>query len=257
MDRMITMAEWIRLLRQKWYWIGLFLLLGIGSAYIITIYVIEPEYSAETNLLVSRATETNQAIELGEIETNIQMINTYRDIIQDPVVLDKVQEELGDRFSEEELRDKMEIIIQSDSQIFGIRVMDTNPQRAALIADTIAAVFKDNVGSVINIDNVAILSLATVPSAPVSPNYLFNMVIGAAAGIALSTGLILFRFVADTKVHDENFAADQLGWIQLGSISTLSKKELIHSDQLLSSQMKGNKDPVEIKRVTRKEPNHV
>ncbi|MFL2099700.1 YveK family protein [Desemzia sp. FAM 23989] len=257
MDRMITMAEWIRLLQQKWYWVGLFLLLGIGSTHIITIYVIEPEYSAETNLLVSRATETNQAIELGEIETNIQMINTYRDIIQDPVVLDKVQEELGDRFSEEELKDKMEIIIQSDSQIFGIRVMDTNPQRAALIADTIAAVFKDNVGSVINIDNVAILSLATVPSAPVSPNYLFNMVIGAAAGIALSTGLILFRFVADTKVHDENFAADQLGWIQLGSISTLSKKELIHSDQLLSSQMKGNKDPVEIKRVTRKEPNHV
>lgn len=257
MDRIIGMVELGQLFRQKWYWLGLFLLLGIGTAHIITTYAIVPQYSAETNLLVSRPAESNQAIELGEIETNIQMINTYRDIIQDSVVLDKVREELGNTFTEEELINKMEIFIQSDSQIFGIRAIDTNPQRAALIVDTIAAVFKANVGSVINIDNVAILSLATVPTTPVSPHYLINMIIGATIGLLLGTGLIVFNFATDKKVHDENFAMDHLGWVQLGSISTMLKKEQRSPDELLYSKIKADKEIIEVKRATRKEPNHV
>ncbi|MBM6615848.1 capsular biosynthesis protein [Desemzia sp. RIT804] len=257
MDRIIDIVNLGPLVRQKWYWIVLCLLIGIGSAHIVTTYFIEAKYSAETKLLVSRASQSSQGIELGEIETNIQMIHTYRDIIQDPVVLDKVREELGSIFSEEDLRDKMEIVIQSDSQIFGIRVVDTNPKRAALIADTIAAVFKENVGSVINIDNVAILSLATIPTTPVSPNYLFNLVIGALTGLIFSTALIVLSFVFDKKVHDESFAVDHLGWIQLGSISTMSKRELLVSDKLHYSNMKEDKDTVEIKRATRKEPKHV
>ena len=208
MDRIIGMVELGHLLRKKWYWIVLFLLLGIGTAHIVTTYAIVPEYSAETNLLVSRPSESNQAIELGEIETNIQMINTYRDIIQDSVVLDKVREKLGNTISEEDLINKMEIFIQSDSQIFGIRVIDTDPQQAALIADTIAAVFKANVESVINIDNVAILSLATIPITPVSPNYFINMTIGAVTGLLLSAGLIVFNFATDKKVQSESFAID-------------------------------------------------
>lgn len=259
MDRVIGIVEVGRLVRQKWHWILFSLLIGISAAHILTTYVIVPQYSAETKILVSRPVNSAQALELGEIETNIQMINTYRDIIQDTIVLDKVRQELDNTLSEEELKGKMEVITQTDSQIFSIRVEDADPMRAALIADTIAMIFKENVGSVINIDNAAILSQARVPSAPISPHYLFNIVIGALMGLVFSLALILVSALADKKVHDESFAAEHLGWLPLGSISTISKKELIQMNELIRAydEVKNPSSSTEVKRVAGKEPNHV
>lgn len=258
MNRVIGVIELGRLIRQKWYWILAFLLIGISSAHILTTYVIVPQYSAETKILVSRPVDSAQALELGDIETNIQMINTYRDIIQDPIVLDKVREELGNTLSEEELKGKMEVITQTDSQIFSIQVVDADPERAALIADTIATIFKENVGSVINIDNAAILSPARIPIEPISPHYLFNIVIGALMGSVFGLGLILVQNLADKKVHDENFAAEHLGWLPLGAISTISKKELIQMNDPIQSIDETKKvSSTEVKHIAGKEPTHV
>lgn len=258
MNRVIGVIELGRLIRQKWYWILAFLLIGISSAHILTTYVIVPQYSAETKILVSRPVDSAQALELGDIETNIQMINTYRDIIQDPIVLDKVREELGNTLSEEELKGKMEVITQTDSQIFSIQVVDADPERAALIADTIATIFKENVGSVINIDNAAILSPARIPTEPISPHYLFNIVIGALMGSVFGLGLILVQNLADKKVHDENFAAEHLGWLPLGAISTISKKELIQMNDPIQSIDETKKvSSTEVKHIAGKEPTHV
>ena len=67
MNRVIGVIELGRLIRQKWYWILAFLLIGISSAHILTTYVIVPQYSAETKILVSRPVDSAQALELGDI----------------------------------------------------------------------------------------------------------------------------------------------------------------------------------------------
>lgn len=258
MNRVIGIVEIGRLIRQKWLWVLLSLVVGISSAHIVTTYMMVPQYSAETKILVSRPVDSAQALELGEIEINIQMINTYRDIIQDPFVLDKVRQELGNTISKEELTGKMEVITQPDSQIFSIQIVDADPNRAAMIADTIATVFIENVGSVINIDNAAVLSQARIPSAPISPHYLFNIVIGALMGFIFSLGVVLISSLADKKVHDEHFAVEQLGWLPLGSISSISRKDLIQMNESVQSIDEiMNPSSIEVKRVTGKETTHV
>lgn len=257
MEKVLDIVELSRLLRQKWYWILILMVMGIGVAHVVTVYLMVPQYQAETKLIVSQPSNTMQEIELGEIETNIQMINTYRDIIQDPVVLNKVQTALDNTVSEEELRSKMEIVTQSDSQIFGIQVVDSNPRQAALTADTIADVFKESVGSIIHVDNVAILSPARIPSAPVSPHYLFNIVIGALSGMISSIVAILIAFVADKKVHDEDFSTEYLGWLQLGVISSISKKELEDAKSSALLKQKYEEKKAADTAISRKEPNHV
>lgn len=257
MDKVLGIVELSRLLKQKWYWILLLTLFGIAAAHVVTVYFIVPMYNAETKLLVSRPSTSAQEIELGEIETNIQMINTYRDIIQDPVVLNEVQDALNNSISEDELKENMEIVTQSDSQIFTVQVTNSDPNQAALIADTIANVFKESVGSIINIDNVEILSPARIPTEPISPHYLFNVFIGALVSIIASIAGILFAFVADKKVHDESFSTEQLGWLQLGVISSMSKKEIAETQAVALLAKKQKKEKAEDTNLSRKEPNHV
>lgn len=259
MDKVLGVVELSRLLKQKWYWILGLMVFGIVVAHVTTVYFMVPLYSAETRLLVSRPANSAEEIELGEIETNIQMINTYRDIIQDPVVLNEVQTVLNNSISEDELKENLEIVTQSDSQIFSIQVTDSNPNRAALIADTIANVFKESVGSIIHINNVAILSPARIPLEPVSPHYFLNILIGALLGIATSIGGIIIAFVADKRVHDENFSTEQLGWLPLGVISSMSKKEIADT-QAAAFLVKGRQQEEASKEgtvISRKEPNHV
>ncbi|WP_407392178.1 YveK family protein [Carnobacterium jeotgali] len=221
----IGMIDLFKMLKKRWWVIVLLSLIGVALTTALTNYVITPRYSSTTQLLVSRQDMNTQSIELGEIETNIQMINTYRDIIEDPVVIDKVLNELGNTMSEVELQQKVDVITQEDSQIFGIKVTDTDPNRAAEMANLMAATFQENIDGIINVENVAILSKAKVNPVPISPNLSFNQVVGLLVGFLLGMILSIILETTDKKVRDEKVITEKLGWIHLGNISEMSKSE--------------------------------
>ncbi|AEB30090.1 putative capsular polysaccharide biosynthesis protein YwqC [Carnobacterium sp. 17-4] len=221
----IGMVDIFKMLKKRWWVIVLLSLIGIALTTALTNYVLIPRYSSTTQLLVSRQDMNTQSIELGEIETNIQMINTYRDIIEDPVVIDKVINELGNTMSEVELQQKVEVITQDDSQIFGIKVTDTDPNRAAEMANLMAATFQENIDGIINVENVAILSKAKVNAVPISPNLSLNQVVGLLVGFLLGMILSIILETMDKKVRDEKVITEKLGWIHLGNISEMSKSE--------------------------------
>lgn len=225
MMNMIGVVDLFKMLKKRWWIILLVSLLGIALTTVLTKYVLIPQYTSTTQLLVSRQNTNTQSIELGEIETNIQMINTYRDIIEDPVVIDKVINELGTDFSEVELQNKVDIITQDDSQIFGIKVTDTDPERATEIANLMAATFQENIDGIINVENVAILSKAKVNPVPVSPNLMLNQIVGLLVGLLLGLILSIILETLDKKVHDEKVITELLGWIHLGNITEMTYAE--------------------------------
>lgn len=78
MKSTISLMELLLVLKNNWY----VLLIGGAAfaiaAFLASTYLMTPQYSASTNLLVSQGVSDSQAIELGEIETNLRMIQTYR-----------------------------------------------------------------------------------------------------------------------------------------------------------------------------------
>ncbi|MGB7366050.1 YveK family protein [Carnobacterium jeotgali] len=225
MMKMIGMVDLFKILKKRWWVITLLILMGIALTTLLTNYLLIPQYTSTTQLLVSRKNTNTQSIELGEIEKNIQMINTYRDIIEDPVVIDRVINELGTDLSEIELQSKIDIITQDDSQIFGIKVTDSDPTRAAEIANLVAATFQENINDIINVENVAILSKAKVNSDSISPNLMLNQIVGALVGFLLGLILTIILETMDKKVHDERIITEKLGWIHLANITEMTKAE--------------------------------
>src|SRR5699024_5223088 len=171
------LVEWLKILKKKLHVSLMGLVLGIASSYLITSFVLTPKYSSITQLLVSRPPEAGQVISLGDIQTNIQLINTYKDIIEDPVILNQVMNASDFKEDIDDMRNMIDIEVQEDSQIFGIRVTDTDPDRAAFLANTVAGTFQKDVGSILSVKDVAILSPAEANMIPISPNLAFNLVI--------------------------------------------------------------------------------
>lgn len=226
----IGILEIFTIVKRRLFWVVVAVFLGISGAYALTEYMLTPLYTSSTNLLVSHPYEENQIVSLGEIESNIQLINTYRDIIEDPVILDHVIADMDSPMSIEELRKKIKVLIQSDSQIFGIEVTDTNPDRAADLADSIAETFQQNVGEILRVENVAILSPARINRMPTSPNGLFNLVIGGMIGFLTGILVSVIHFLIDKKVHNEKILFEILDWTNLGSISRIVDKDTKSSE---------------------------
>ena len=69
-------------------------ILGMAAAYFGAKTFISPKYESDTSLLVNRKQDNDPNMQLNAQQADIQIINTYKDIITRPVVLQAVASEL-------------------------------------------------------------------------------------------------------------------------------------------------------------------
>ncbi|MBZ5942348.1 capsular biosynthesis protein [Weissella cibaria] len=96
MENVIDLGRiWIIVRRN----IGLMILLGLlfgGISFGVAKFVIHPKYSASAALLVNRQhDDTQQGLQYNDQQADVQIINTYKDIITRPIILNAVVKELN------------------------------------------------------------------------------------------------------------------------------------------------------------------
>jgi len=226
MEEEISLVELFQILKKH---IGLIIgavLGGFVLSAIFTLFIATPTYESSSQLLVSRPTEEN-TIQQSQINANIQLINTYEDIITNPVILDPVIEELGLDTTVDQLREQISVSTAEESQVFSVDVTGEDPYLASEIANTTAGVFQNNLDSIMNVDNVSIISQAVPEMDPVSPNTVLNLVIGILLGGMIGIGAAFLIEFLDTTVKDESFIEQELGWTSLGRVSEMSIEEAL------------------------------
>lgn len=226
MEEEISLMELFGILKKRLGLILTFSFLALLLSFVFTFFVATPKYSSTTQLLVSQSTDSSQPIQQSDINTNLQLINTYKDIIKGPVVLDDVREELDLDLSHQELSNKVQVTTDTSSQVFTLEVTDVNPYEAAKIANAVAEIFQENIYDIMNVDNVTIISEAIPNTNPVSPNKALNLAIGLLLGLMLGIGLAFVLEFLDNTVKDERFITEELGWTNLGSIVEMTAGEL-------------------------------
>lgn len=226
MEEEISLSELFGVLKKRMVMIISLTLIALILAAVFTFFIATPKYSSTTQLLVNRTTNTNEGVQLNDISTNVQMINTYKDIIKGPVILNDVSESITDNLSAKELSEKIEISTQDDSQVFSLTVTDEDPFMAAEIANQVANTFQKEIGNIMKVENVTVISEAVPAKDQISPNNPLNLMIGLLVGLILSIGIAFLLEFMDTTVRDEQFIIHKLGWASLGSVSEMSSNEL-------------------------------
>lgn len=226
MEEEISLSELFSTLKNRLSMIISLGLIGLIIAAGFTFFIATPQYNATTQILVNRTTESAEGLQLTDINTNVQMINTYKDIIKGPVILDEVRENLGTNLTTTELSEKIEITTQENSQVFSLTVTDESPYESAEIANFVATTFQNEIGNIMNVENVTIISEAVPNTNQISPNNLLNLVIGLLVGVMLGVGIAFLLEFMDKSVRDERFITETLGWSVLGSVSEMSSDEL-------------------------------
>lgn len=183
------------------------ILIGIvfaGVIFAISKFVVTPKYQSSVSLIVnSEESNTNDGIQLNDIQLNQKLVGTYTEIIKTRSIAEIVINNLDLDLDYEEFSDKISVSSKNDTEVFEVRVEDTIPERAADIANETSKVFQDSIVKIMNVDNVQILDKAIVPEEASSPNVLKNTIVGFVLGLLLGIFISIIKLLTDNTVNSE------------------------------------------------------
>ncbi len=228
MEQTISIKQLFELLRKR---IGLIVvggLVGVLIAGLLAFFILTPKYSSQAQLVVTLPqSETTNA---NDVNTNLQMINTYKDIITGDLVTKEVAEKLDSEYSlkidKENLKEAIKVEQNQNSQMFSIIATSTSPREAANISNTTAEIFKANAKDVLNVDRISIISKAVAESEPVFPNKKLTLAAGLLIGLMLGTAGAILLELLDRTVKESRTLTDEFGLTILGNIPAMTQKEL-------------------------------
>lgn len=226
MEETISLKELFHIFKKR---LAMILVIAFGVAMvsaIISFFIMTPIYESSTQILVNQKKQEGAAIQFNEVQTNIQLTNTYKVIIKSPVILDQVKEKLHLEETTQKLNKKIEVANEKDSQVVVVTVQDKNPKVARNIANTTAEVFQSEVAKIMSVDNVTVLSKAEVAEkqAPIKPRPVLNVAIAFVVGLMAAVGLAFLLEYLDNTVKKEEDVENLLGLPVLGIVARMDEE---------------------------------
>ncbi|MCZ9311468.1 Wzz/FepE/Etk N-terminal domain-containing protein [Weissella koreensis] len=247
MDNTIDLTRiWIIIRRHMKLMIVMGIVFG-AVAFGVSKFMIQPKYNSSASLLVNRKQDNqNGGTQYADQQADVQLINTYKDIITRPIIWNEVVDSLTktqqiqtkkgsddnpDEYKEvpgkyttkevnaDTLGSMISVSSQQNSQVFSLTVKSDNAKMSRDIANAIAKTFKNKVASIMSISNVSIVSKASIESSPVSPNVKLITFAGLILGVLLGLVWGVIKELTDRTVKDVDFLTDDLQLINLGKIS--------------------------------------
>lgn len=239
----IDLSRLMALLRKHFKMLIVWTLLTGVLGFVVAQFVVVPKYTATTEILVNQKhSNDNNGQAYNNQQADIQMINTYKDIITNQVILNKVSNELSSAKTAREygrsynmpaskLKNAIKISNQQNSQVFSIAVETDDPNLSAATANTIARVFKNQIKKIMSVNNVTIVSRAAAPDSSSFPNVKLFTLAGAVLGLVLSAIYLVIKELMDTTIKDDEFMTDELGLTNLGHIDHFHLNHNFHAKQ--------------------------
>lgn len=224
MKNPLNILEVLKSIKKRIPLILLLVITFVAASGAISYTLMKPVYQASTQILINQNDAAAQEFTTQDINTNLQLISTYNLIIKSKVILNDVIAELNLDETHQSLNDKIAVSNVENTQVITIDVTDPTMENAVLIANTTASIFEEKIPDLMKVDNVKILATAEVPPvpAPIKPDPLMNMAIGAVLGLLFGAGLSILIDQLNTTVRTEEDIEEIPGLQVLGIVSRVT-----------------------------------
>ncbi|CAM2977924.1 Wzz/FepE/Etk N-terminal domain-containing protein [Paenibacillus sediminis] len=227
----MELKEFIRVIREKlWFIIGLIIVVS-ASVGIQSYYFTQPMYQASAKLIVNQSVQLGgvNVLDFSSLQTDITVINSYIEIIESSAIMDKVAAqytELG--VSSKQLSNMITVNSANRSQVMELVIYDTSYKRAAEIVNAVAHVFKNEIPSIMKVDNVSILSEAKPDerALPINLNPVIKIIIAGIVSAMMAVGLVFLMDYLDDTMKSEVEVEREIGLPTLTVIAKIKNHDV-------------------------------
>ncbi|WP_242214339.1 YveK family protein [Bacillus cereus group sp. BfR-BA-01383] len=214
MEKEIDLKKLFNVIKRKFWIIAVITILAACIGGIYSIFMKTPLYASSARIL---------------IPANADAIATLKVMIKEPIVLEKVAQQLNSQKSADALNGQVSVAKIEESQVFVITAVDTNPAQAVKIANATANVYKEEANAILNFSNVRILTEAKVQEhpLPINLNHAKAIEMALAAGLILSIGVVFVLDSLDETIKSERNIEKLLPVPVLGSVSQMKKNNIV------------------------------
>ena len=229
MEEEIDLKEIFDIFWAKKLWIILAGVIGLICAIVYTGFVVTPQYSSTTTLLLTKSTGNNnlieEAITQSDITLNQKLITTYSKIIKSKAILNKIIEDLNLDTDYKALYKKVEVKSVSNTDIMEVTVTTDNAELSANIVNYLTEVFEAEIFEHYKIKNTSVIDYGEVDLEPVNVSWIKNIVIFGAVAVIFAMMIIFVVYFFDTTIKSKQDAEKLLNIPVLAVIPIADEEE--------------------------------
>jgi len=171
----------------------------------------EPIYASSSRILIG---------------ANAELRGTANVLLREPIVLKGVIEELGLRQSPEGLRTQIRISNVEGSLVTLVTVIDTNPQRAADIANALIQSYRPIASQSLGISTIRTLTEAEAVPYPINSKSNTIVIVAFLAGLFISICGVFLLDSLDDSIRTEKDIEKLLGVSVLGHVPKMRRRRV-------------------------------
>lgn len=206
----MELADYLNILRKRWISIIACALLGALAAGAWSLLT-TPTYTATSTVFVT-VSNAQTAGDLNQGSTfAANQVRSYAEVVTMPIVLDPVATKLNNGLSSAKLAKEVSATVPTNTALIQIAVVDTNPQRAADIANAVSAQTVSTVDALAptgtdksRLVRATIVAPAGVPNIKTAPKNKQNVALGFTVGLLVGVVQAILRSLLDTRVNTED-----------------------------------------------------
>ena len=230
--------------KKIWILVAATLIFAVAGA-TLTMYVMDEQYTAETRLYVLNRSSGSAlgglgaALAVSDFQISDNLLEDYLVLLSGRNITDEVLEILNLDMTREELSKLITVQSINNTRVFKIQVTDTDPQRAANIANCVREVAARQLESIMDVNAVNLVYDAEVPQKKSGPSVTKNTMIAALLGLMAAAGIFVVIYLLDDTIRTEEDVERHLGLSVLGVIPL--DKEMSNMAMISDFEGKGNR----------------
>ncbi|MBT2570469.1 capsule biosynthesis protein CapA [Planococcus sp. ISL-110] len=184
-----------------------FTLLLMFAVWVVFVFILDPDYQASSQLLIEESASAIPHLAVESNRIDAQTIEAYASFVTSAKILEQVKKDLNLKISTSDLLKQIHVDYTNNSPVLTVIVSSDDSQQSALIANTMAFVFQNEVRDSLKADYVSVISQASAENKKESVSQeglMLGLAIAAAAGLILSLLMIFTAEAAKTAANGTN-----------------------------------------------------
>ena len=247
----LELKDYLKILQKRVWMIIAIVVLATVTTGIISYFFMQPVYEASTKLIVNKSNDQVgvSQVDINSVNLNIRLIDTYKEIIKTPRIMDKVVADYPQlNISAEQLVNTVKVSSVNNTQVMTLIVQDPSYERAASIVNAVSIVFQSEIPKIMKVDNISLLNEAKdieLP-VPVKPNKKLNVAISFVVSLMIALGISFLLEYLNDQLTTEEEVEQYLGLPTLTMITKMKPEDFQHHSKQTNEQRVGEQSHVKL-----------